>query len=262
MPGITSRWANLTAQLILTALAAVFIAPLIIMIRVSLQGSGLGNYLAVLQQPLLPRFFLNSLIVTSMTIVLTYVITVLAAYAFAKLKLRGSALLFNLVLVGLMVPGIAVIVPLFILFRNLGLFNSYWALVLPYTAFGLPFTVLLMRNFLDGLPDELLDAARIDGCNSFTALLWIVVPLSKSISLVVIIWTFLSAWNEYFLALIFMRKQTMQTVTQAPQFFTGFYEVDIGKVFAALVLISLPVMITYLSLQKYFEDGIVSGSLK
>ena len=82
-----------------------------------------------------------------MTIVLTYIITVLAAYAFAKLKLRGSALLFNLVLVGLMVPGIAVIVPLFILFRNLGLFNSYWALVLPYTAFGLPFTVLLMRNF-------------------------------------------------------------------------------------------------------------------
>ena len=262
MPGITSRWANLTAQLILTVLALVFISPLIIMIRVSLQGGGWGNYLAVLQHPLIPRFFLNSAVVTALTIVLTYVSTVLAAYAFAKLKLRGKVLLFNAMLVGLMVPAISVVVPLFVLFKNLQLFNNYWALVLPYTAFGLPFTLLLMRNFFDGLPDELLDAARIDGCNSFKALLWVVVPLSKSISLVVVIWTFLTAWNEYFLALVFMRSTTMQVVTQAPQFFTDFYDADIGKIFAALVLISLPVMVTYLSLQKYFEDGIVSGSLK
>ena len=199
MPGITSRWANLTAQLILTVLALVFISPLIIMVRVSLQGGGWGNYLAVLQHPLIPRFFLNSLVVTALTIVLTYVATVLAAYAFARLKLRGRVLLFNAMLVGLMVPAIAVVVPLFVLFKNLQLFNNYWALVLPYTAFGLPFTLLLMRNFFDGLPDELLDAARIDGCNSFKALLWVVVPLSKSISMVVIIWTFLTAWNEYFL---------------------------------------------------------------
>jgi len=262
MAGISSRWANVTAQLVLTVLALIFAAPLVVMLGVSLQGDGLGNYLAVLQHPLIPRFFLNSVVVTALTIVLTYLITVMAAYALAKLKLRGKALMFNILLVGLMVPAISVVVPLFVLFRNLGLFNSYWALVLPYTAFGLPFTLLLMRNFFDGLPDELLDAARIDGCNSFTALLWIVVPLSKSISLVVVIWTFLTAWNEYFLALVFMRKETMQVVTQAPQFFTDFYDADVGKIFAALVLISLPVMITYLSLQKYFEDGIVSGSLK
>ena len=251
MPGITSRWANLSAQLVLTVLAIIFAAPLVIMIRVSLQGDGLGNYLAVLQHPLIPRFFLNSVVVTALTIALTYVVTILAAYALAKLKLRGRMLMFNLILVGLMVPAIAVVVPLFVLFRNLQLFNTYWALVLPYTAFGLPFTLLLMRNFLDGLPDELLDAARIDGCNSFTALVWIVVPLSKSISLVVIIWTFLSAWNEYFLALIFMREAIhADHHASSHNFSPAFTTPTSARFLRHLVLISLPVMITYLSLQK------------
>jgi raffinose/stachyose/melibiose transport system permease protein len=253
---------NISAQLILTLFALLFAAPLVITFMVSLQGEGMGNYLAVLQHPMIPRFFLNSLITTTCTIVLVYFISLSAAYAFSKLEIKGRAFLFNAVLVGLMLPGVAILVPLFLTVKQFGLFNNYLALILPYTAFNLPFNILLMRNFLDGLPNELLDAARIDGCNSWTALLKIVVPLSKPITVVVVIWTFLNTWNEFFFSLVFMQNQDMQTITRAPSFYVGVYGQDTGKIFASLVLISLPIIILYLSLQRYFEGGMTSGAIK
>jgi len=259
--GVGQRY-NSLIQLVLTLLALLFVFPLAVMVSVSLRGEGFGNYLAVLRHPMIPRFFLNSVIVTACTIVLVYCITILAAYAFSKLPLRGKTVLFSALLVGLLLPAVAVMVPLFFTIRSLGLMNNYLALILPYTAFALPFTTLLARNFFDGLPNELLDAARIDGCNSFTALLRVVLPLSRPISVVVVLWTFLSAWNEYFLVLLFMQDDQMKTLTHAPQFFVGVYSQDTGKVFATLVLISLPIMVLYLLLQRYFESGMTSGALK
>lgn len=249
-------------QVILTVLAMLFMLPLLIAVRVSLQGEGLGNYLTVIQHPTIPRFFLNSIIVTAATIVLVYVITSLAAYAFSKLRFRGKNVLFLAILVGLMIPSVALIVPLFFTVVSLGLLDNYLALILPYTALVLPFTLLLMRNFLDGLPNEMLDAARVDGCGSFGIWWYIIVPLTKPISMVVIIWTFLFSWNEYFLPLLFMQEESMQVVTQAPQFFYGQYTQDTGKIFAALILIALPVMVAYLSLQRYFQEGMISGAGK
>ncbi|MCU6793859.1 carbohydrate ABC transporter permease [Paenibacillus sp. WQ 127069] len=249
-------------QIILTVIAAIFATPLVIMMMVSLQGEGIGNYIAVLTHPAIPRFFLNSLIVSASTIAIVFCVTILAAYAFSKLELPVKGTLMNLILMGLMIPSIALIVPLFLIVKSLGLFNNYLALIGPICAFTLPFTLLLAKNFMDDLPNQLMDAARIDGCGSFKTLLFIIAPLCKPMSVVVIIWGFLNSWNEYFLALVFMRKDTMQTITQAPQFFTGEYSVDIGKIFASLVLISLPVVIAYLSLQKYFEDGMTTGAIK
>lgn len=257
---IGGRW--LLPQIIVTLLAALFLWPLVIAVQVSFRGQGWGNYIAALSLPILPRFFFNSAFVTLCTIILVYVVTMLAAYAFSKLEFPGKNWLFNAMLVGLLLPGIVLTVPLFTTFRTLGLFNNYLSLILPYSALAVPFTVLLVRNFLDNIPNELLDAARIDGCNSLQILLRIILPLSRAISVVVIIWTFLAAWNEYFLALLFMRNPEMQAITQAPQYFVGVYGQDLGKVFASLVLISLPVIITYIGLQRYFEDGLTSGSLK
>lgn len=257
-----SRRTTIILQIGLTVLAAIFLMPLLIMFQVSLRGQGFGNYLAVLQQPMIPRFFLNSIIVAVVTVVLVYVITTSAAYAFSKLELRGKGLLFNAVLIGLLLPSVVLLVPLFTTIKTLGLFDNYLALILPLTAFITPFTLLLMRNYLDSLPNELMDAARMDGCTTFTTLIWIIVPLSRPISVVVILWAFLASWNEYFMALVFMRSESMQMITQAPQYFVHTYGVDISKVFAALVLISLPIMLLYLSLQRYFEDGLTGGALK
>jgi raffinose/stachyose/melibiose transport system permease protein len=258
----TSKTVTIMIQLFLTILAVLFAAPLIIMFKVSLQGEGIGNYAAVLKQPMISRFFLNSIIVSICTIVIVYITTMLAAYAFSKLELRGKGFLFNACLVGLMVPSIALLVPLFLTIKSMHLFNNFFAVIGPISAFTIPFTLLLVRNFLDEIPGQLLDAARIDGCNSFTMLLHIMLPLSKPISVVVVIWTFLGSWNEYLLGLVFMRSDDMKLITQAPQFFAGQYTADTGKIFASLVLISLPVMIAYLLLQRYFEDGLTSGSLK
>jgi raffinose/stachyose/melibiose transport system permease protein len=250
------------SQLLLTILGLLFAMPLILLFKVSFQGQGIGNYIAVLSLPQLPRFFLNSIIVAACTIGIVYVVAMLAGYAFSKLEMHGKSVLFNAILVGLMLPATAVIVPLFLGVKTFQLFDNYLALIIPYSAFAMPFTLLLVRNFLDSIPNECIEASRIDGCNSFTTLLWIILPLSRAISVVVVVWTFLGAWNEYFLALVFMRDPAMQMITQAPQFFVGVYSQDTGKIFAALVLISLPVMVLYLLLQKYFENGMISGSVK
>jgi len=250
------------SQILLTVLAFLFALPLLVLFAVSLQGQGLVNYLTVLSLPQLPQFFLNSAIVSASTICIVYVVTFLAGYAFSKLQLGVKPLLFNAFLLGLMLPTTAIIVPLFLTIKTLHLFDNYLALILPYSAFAIPFTLILVRTFLDGIPNEFIEAARIDGCNSFTTFLWIILPLSKAISVVVVVWTFLGAWNEYFLALVFMQSPSMQMITQTPQFFVGVYTQDTGKIFAALVIISLPVMIAYLSLQRYFEGGMVSGALK
>jgi raffinose/stachyose/melibiose transport system permease protein len=261
----TSRLTTVICQVLLTIFGVIFALPLVVMFAVSLQGRGLGNYQIVLETQYVPRFFLNSVFVTFCTIVIVYAITLIAAYAFSKLRLRGGMILFNGVLIGLMIPGGAVVLPLFLLFRQLNLFDNYLALILPFTAGVLPFATLLVRNFLDGLPDELIDAAKIDGCNSFTALLWVIMPLSKPISIVVIIWSFLAAWNDYFTALVYIRDDNMLPLTHLPNFFIRREMTnvpDMGPIFASLVLISLPIIITYMFLQRYFEDGLVSGALK
>ena len=258
----TNTFSTLVRQFILTLLAVLFVIPLIIMLIVSFRGEGIGNYVAVLTHSLFPGFFINSLVVSISTVAVVFVFTLTAAYAFSKLNLPLKNVLLNASLIGLMLPPIALIVPIFMLIRDLGLFNNYLALIGPMSAFITPFTLLMAKNYMDDLPNQLLDAAKIDGCGSFRALLYVIAPLCKPISVVVIIWAFLNSWNEYFLALVFMRDEEMRMITQAPQYFSDAYTVDIGKVFAALVLISLPVMIAYLSMQKYFEDGMTSGSIK
>ncbi|XID91993.1 carbohydrate ABC transporter permease [Paenibacillaceae bacterium WGS1546] len=258
----TSKWVTVGIQGALTLLAVLFAVPLVLMIGISLQGRGFDNYVAILTHPLIPRFFLNSAIVSFCTISIVYVATSLAAYAFSKLELKGKTVLFNLILLGMMIPAVSLIVPLFITVKKLHMIDSYLSLIGPYTALTLPFTLLLMRNFLDELPNQLLDAAKIDGCGTFQTYVHIIVPLTKPIAVVVVIWTFLSSWNEYFMPLVFMQSESMRVITQAPQFFTGQYSQDTGKVFASLVLISLPVTVAYLSMQKFFEDGMTAGSIK
>jgi raffinose/stachyose/melibiose transport system permease protein len=261
----TSKKLTVFCQVLLTFLGIVFALPLVVMFVVSLQGRGIGNYELALAVPNIIRFFLNSIFVTVCTIVLVYVTASVAAYAFSKLRMPGKEFFFNTILVGLMIPGISVTVPLFILFRNTHVLDTYAAMILPFTAFSLPFTVLLMRNYFDGIPTELLDAAMIDGCNSLNALWWIILPMSKAISIVVVIWTFLGSWNDYFTALVYIRSDEMLPVTHLPNFLVrlqGVAAPDIGPVFATLVMISLPLIVTYILLQRYFEDGIVSGALK
>lgn len=246
----------------LTLLVAPFVFPLVIMVKISLQGDGLGNFTAVLTHANFGRFFINSAVVAAGVIIIVWVCTTLAGYAFAKLRFRGKELLFSSILVGLMLPAVALLVPLFSVVDALNLVDNPLSVVLPLAAVTIPFTLLMMRNYLTNLPDELLDAAMIDGCGSFGSLIRIVLPLSRPITAVVVLWSFLTAWNEFFLPLVFLRSDDKQLVTQVPQFFVGIYGSDQTKIFAAIVLISLPLILLYLVLQRYFERGLTGGALR
>ena len=258
-----SRRARIIAQIGATILVVPFLLPLIAIVSTSFQGAGwVENYGAVLTRTPLLQSTLNSLIISAGVILLVYVCTMLAGFAFAKMQFAGKSLVFNAILVGLVLPTIALIVPLFIFVQTLGLFNNYLAVIIPLATTVIPFTLLLTRNFLAGIPDEVLEAAKLDGCTDFGTLVRIVIPLSKPITAVVVVWAFLQGWNEFFLPLLFLQDQQMQTVTTIPLYFTSTYGSDQPKIFAALVLICLPVVIAYLALQKFFEKGISAGAIK
>ena len=254
---------RIVAQLMATLLAIPFLLPLIAIVAESLQGEGLfKNYQAVLTQTPILQSALNSAIISAGVIVLVYACTMLAGYALGKMHFAGKKLIFNAILVGLVLPTIALVVPLFLIVQRLGLFNNFLAVIIPLAATVIPFTLLLTRNYLAAIPDEVLEASRIDGCSSFGTLVRIVLPLAKPISAVLIVWAFLQAWNEFFLPLLFLQDQAMQTVTTIPLYFTSTYGSDQPKIFAALVLLSLPIVIAYLCLQKYFEKGLSAGAIK
>lgn len=260
--GHHARGARTFFQVVMLTLAVVFAFPIVVAFGVSFRGEGLQNYTAVLAHPLLPRFFLNSAIVSAVTILVVYLLAGFAAFALAKLDLRGRSLILAAIMVGLMVPTVALIVPLFFMVRGLGLFGNWLSVIVPLSALILPLAILLVRSFIEGIPGELLDAARIDGCGNLAAYWLIIRPLSRQIFIVVVIYSFLTSWNEYFLPLAFMQSPADRLVTQAPQYFVGQFGQDTGKVFASMVVISIPVVVAYLAFRRGFEDGITGGALK
>lgn len=259
---LRSRWAKITAQVVVTLIAIPFLLPLVAMVQTSLRGAGLSNYATVLREPMFSRFFLNSALIAAGSIVLTYTAAITGAYAFAKLRIRGKEFLFYALLIALTLPSVMILVPLFITIQRLGLLDTYWAVILPVAAGGIPFCVLLGRNYLAGLDDALFDAAKVDGCGTFAILWRLVVPLTHPIAAVIVLWSFLGAWNEFLLPLLFLQDAKRQAITQVPTFFASFYGGDQGKIVAASVLITVPVLVMYLCLQKFFERGMTGGVLK
>lgn len=263
MFGPVSRFRQALLQVTATITVGFFVFPLIIIINRSIGGEGFTkNYLAVIQKTPFLSFGLNTLQVAVPTIAVTYVLTMLAGYAFAKLQFSGRRFLLAAITIGLVLPSIALLVPLFIVVQKLGLFNSYWAVILPLCATAIPFNLLLVKNFMNEIQKEMFEAAWLDGCSQWQIFLKIVLPLSKPISSVVIIWTLLQSWNEYFLPLLFISKPEKALLNQVPAYFTSTYTSDTPKIFAALVMICLPVLIAYIFLQKTFERGLTAGALK
>jgi raffinose/stachyose/melibiose transport system permease protein len=257
-----SRIELATTQAVLLLFAGLIVVPLAFGFQTSLEGGGFANYTDVLGTRQFPRFLLNSVIISGATIGLVLVISTLAAFAFSKLDLHLKGVLFTAVIAGLVIPGIILIVPVFFLVKSADLFNTYWAVILPKTAFLLPATILIMKNYIDGIPGELVDAAAIDGANSVQLLRIVILPLARPILAVVAIIAFLSTWNEYFLAVVFLRDPDLQVITQVPTFFIQFFFLDLGHVFAALFLISAPVVIAYIRLRKMLETGLIAGTGK
>jgi multiple sugar transport system permease protein/raffinose/stachyose/melibiose transport system permease protein len=257
-----SPLSRLGLQVLVTVLVLPFLFPLIVMVQGSLAGDGWGNYAAVLAVPGLGRFFLNSVLIAASVIVLVYVVTMLAAYGFAKLRVPFRELWFWLLLACLTLPEVVLLAPLFATDTALGLYDTYWSVVLPLAALQVPFAVLLTRNFIEGIPTELFEAARVDGASSFRGFLYLVIPLTRPIAAAVLIFTLIGAWNDYLMPLVFLQSTDMQTITLVPQFFQGEFSNDQTKILASAVITALPEIVAYLCLQRLFERGLSAGAIK
>jgi multiple sugar transport system permease protein/raffinose/stachyose/melibiose transport system permease protein len=205
---------------------------------------------------------LNSAIIAAGVIVLVYAVTMLAAYGFSKLHIRFREVYFWMLLACLTLPEVVLLTPLFTTTQAVGLFDTYWAVILPLAALQVPFAVLLTRNFINGLPDEMFEAARVDGANSFRGFVYLVLPLTRPIAAAVLIFTLIGAWNAYLMPLVFLQSQDMQTITLVPQFFIGEFSNDQTKILASAVLTAIPEVVAYLCLQRLFERGLSAGAIK
>jgi multiple sugar transport system permease protein/raffinose/stachyose/melibiose transport system permease protein len=259
---LRSRFSRNIAQLAATIGIIPFIFPLVAMVRGALSGEGWMNFAKVMQVPAFPLFFRNSAIIVAFVVAFTYIIALMAAFGFSKLNIRRREVYFWMILVCFTVPDVVLLPPLFQMATQLGMFNTYWAVIIPMVALHVPFGALLARNFLDGVPSELFEAARIDGANTRQVFIHLVIPLTKPIAAAVVIFTLLAAWNSYLLPLVFLQSPETQTVTQIPAFFVSEFNTDHTKVMAASCLTAIPSIVAYLCLQNLFERGMSAGAIK
>ena len=208
------------------------------------------------------RFFWNSLFVSTMTTILAVAVAVPAAYAFSRFEFPGRKFLFFAVLLRNMFPAVIFLVPLFILMRLLGLVNTHGSLILTYLTFGLPLAIWLLKGFYDNIPYQLEQAARIDGATRFQAFLLIVMPLSTPGIIATAIYSFIGAWNEYIFAYTFLNRNDQLTLPVGIQRFFSENTTDFPGLMAASFMMSLPVVVLFLLLQRYFVRALTEGAVK
>lgn len=219
-----------------------------------------SNYAEVFEAGLTSRWFINSLIVTVITTVITVFVCATAGYAFAKLPFYGRMFIYALTLAGMMVPKEAMFVPLFMMFADSNLHNTYTALILPRIAF--PLGVFIMTQFFSQVPDELEEAARVDGASQWRLFFSIMIPMARPSMIALATFTFVQSWNDYLWPLVSATKPEMFTVTTGLASLQGNFaqSTELGSLMARGVVGSLPLLIMFLLLQKYLIRGISMSS--
>jgi len=204
----------------------------------------------------------NSLLIALLTVALTLALSSMAAFTFAHLRFFGDRFLLNYLLLGLLFPAATAILPLFIKIRDLGLLDSYWGIVLPQVAFSLAMSVLLLRNAFKQLPDELLDAAMMDGCGYFRYFFYITLPLSGPTLSTVAVISFVASWNGYLIPLVVLNSESRYPWTLGLMAYQGQYSTSWQLVLAFITLTILPAILMFLMAQKYIVAGLTAGAVK
>ena len=207
-------------------------------------------------------YLANSLIVSLASTVLSVAIAVPAAYAFSRFNFPGRNLLFYAVLLRNMFPAVVFLMPLFVMMRWLHMVNTEWSLILTYLTFGLPLSIWLLKGFYDNIPPQLEQAARIDGASRFQAFIRIVMPLSSPGIIATAIYSFILSWNEYVYALTFLNDKSKLTLPVGLQRFFTEYATNWPGLMAASFITSVPVVLLFLVLQKYFVRALTEGAVK
>ena len=221
-----------------------------------------SNYSDVLTGGNVAVYLLNSVIVTGITIVLSTILITTSAYAIARMHWKLSATFLNFILLGMMVPLHATLLPLFIVLKNLGILNSYLSLILPYTAFALPMGVFIMAGFFRGVPKEIEESACLDGCSIYKMFYHIVLPLVRPAIATVAIFTFLSSWNELMFANTFISKESLKTLTVGIMSLSGQQGTHWGPIGAGLVIATVPTLIIYFMFSDQLQKSVIAGAVK
>jgi raffinose/stachyose/melibiose transport system permease protein len=206
--------------------------------------------------------FINSLITASVVILTVLTVVGLGAYALSKLQFRLRGFFTAYFFVAISLPGFLYIVPDYFLFSKFGLINTRFALILIYTASSLPFNMLLLRTFLGGIPRELEEAAKIDGCTELGVFLRITVPIAKTIFLTIAILVFVSTWNEFLWANTFIQDEALKPVSTRYVKFVGQYSSNMARIYTASAITILPIILLYILFSRRFIEGMTSGSVK
>ncbi|WP_052715608.1 carbohydrate ABC transporter permease [Devosia chinhatensis] len=222
----------------------------------------LDNYYTVLFESNIPRYFLNSVVISLGSTFLAMVLAIFASYGFARFDFKGKPLLQSFVLVGQLLPTAAIIVPLFVTLRVLGLVNTYWGLILVYMIITLPLSVWMLTSYFRAIPVELEEAAIIDGASRMGVLFRITLPLSIPGLISVLVYAFVTTWNEFIFALVFATDSSVKTLPIGLAEFSTEFNTDWGAVMAASMVMTLPIAILFLSMQRLFVGGMTAGATK
>ncbi|MDB5472772.1 MAG: carbohydrate transporter permease [Devosia sp.] len=263
-------------QVILVANSFIMLAPIIIMVFSAFKTnmeifqspfslpdfSNVGNFVKIWTETNFLRYLANSFFVTGSSMVLILTLGTMAAYALARYQFRGNGFILMFFLAGLTLPLKLAIIPLFILMRDLGILNNQLSLIFVYTATGLPTTVFIMTGFIRTLPNELEDAARMDGASEARIMWSIMLPLVRPAMVIAAIQNVVPIWNDFFFPLVFIQNDNLKTLPQGLTTFMGEYATDYGALFSGLTLSAAPIILIYILLSRQFISGMTAGAVK
>lgn len=268
-------WINVLIYGVMSLLAAIFLIPVIWVVCSSFKAPGelfnwppslfgrqpsLNNYILAMEKGDFGRYFVNTIFVSVMATVFTICLNVMAGYVFAKYKFVGSSFLFAMVLATLMVPLEVIMIPVFKVIVNTHLYNRLWGLIIP--AMSSPTAVFLARQYYIGIPDDYMEAARIDGASEFGIFTRIMLPLAKPVVSVLFIFSFMWRWNDYLWPKLVINSKTKYTIQLALANYSGEYSVDWNSLLAMSVISMIPVLIVFIVLQDQIMGGLTAGGVK
>lgn len=218
------------------------------------------NYLKAWESYNVPMYFTNSVLVSVATVIGTIVLALPLAYSLSRLEWKFKNLARIYITIGMFIPIQVVLLPLAVLIRDIKLTNSLWGLIVPYIAFNLSFTTIVLYGFLRGIPNELEEAACIDGANIYRTFWSIIIPTVKPAIATLVVFIFLSAWNEFTMALVLISNEKLKTLPLGLLFFQGQFTTDWGAMGASMTIASLPTVLIYILFSEQVEKALTIGS--
>lgn len=277
---MTSKWQKVKKVVlwaILIAVAVIQLFPLIWLVDFSLGSSnemftsGLliipekirwDNYVKAFVDGNFLHYLRNSVLINTLAVILVIIISIMAAYACQRMNWKLSNLVKTILLLGMMIPIHATLLPNYKIYNAINVTDTIWAILIPYVAFSLPQGLFLMTGFIEAIPVELEEAAVIDGCGIYRILVQVITPLLKPSIATVAIMTFLNNWNEFMMASTYLSSPTWKTLPFSVLEFTGEYSSNYAVQFAVMALTAAPAVIVYIILNKHITKGVAMGAVK